>query len=466
MPTKEIRPVAEPSAEALTGPSPERRTSETSWQWESGEQPAFSPRRASVPVLALQRLNPGREHVVLGWFHRYPARFAADVLTSMLAQVVTEADRPVTSVLDPFCGTAAVVSVSRQLGLDGIGLELTTLGVTVGRLRLDPPRNPWDAAAFCERLARMRPAKKPRLNDELVSWLGEANARLLTAWKAGLEDLDDERLRRFVTVAVSQSLRPSSRWLAGSVKVTADPHREPTPLGYSLPRWARQLARDCDAEQDALAENGDLFGHHHADASVIRGDARTLPWAEASVDAIVTSPPYFVTYDYFDVQRLSYLAFGWPVQRDVQIGAHYGHRPFDGPVKMPAVFRSWYEGEFRGEGTVLGRALRAYVQGMRAHLAEAARVVAPGGLVAYSLANTVRAGRIFDLVAGFSQLLHEAGFTEVHAVPRQQSGRRILPPGRDTSNGRFSSNVRSAGVREHVVIGKRPWRNPIGGRFD
>lgn len=447
--------MAEPSAEAPSEP-PSARMSQTSWRWGTGEQPAFSPRQAPVPVLALERLKRAREHVVLGWFHRYPARFAADVVTGMLAEVVTQAQRPVTSVLDPFCGTGAVVSASRQLGLAAIGLELTTLGVTIGRLRLTPPRNPWDAAALCERISRTKPAKRHRLDGELTEWLGDANARLLTGWKPLLEDIDDDRLRRFVTVAISQSLRPSSRWLQGSVKVTADPDRRPIPLERSLPRWARQLARDCDAEQNALIEIGDLFGRQRRPATVVCSDARRLPLPDAAVDAIVTSPPYFVTYDYFDVQRLSYLAFGWPVQRQVQIGNKYGHQPCDGKFDLPPAFRPWYEGDFRAEGTVLGRALRAYVQGIRTHLAEAARVVAPGGLVAYSLANTIRAGRVFDLVAGFSQLLDEAGFTDIRAVPRAQSGRRILPAGRNTFNGRFSSNAHSAGVREYVVLGTRP----------
>jgi hypothetical protein len=115
----------------------------TSWYWGQGEQPNFSPRRAAVPVQALDRLRRAQKQVVLGWFHRYPARFAADVVTGMLGEVIVKTRRPVTSVLDPFCGTAAVTSASRQLGISAVGLELTTLGVNVGRLRLDPPANPW-----------------------------------------------------------------------------------------------------------------------------------------------------------------------------------------------------------------------------------------------------------------------------------------------------------------------------------
>ncbi|MFE0148533.1 hypothetical protein ACFWY5_15415 [Nonomuraea sp. NPDC059007] len=430
--------------------------SEISWRWGIGEQPAFSPRRASVPVLALERLKRAREHVVLGWFHRYPARFAADVVTGMLAQVVTESRRPVTSILDPFCGTAAVVAASRQLGLAAMGVELTTLGVTVGRLRLDPPVNPWEAAAFCERMARLEPAKNARVNDELARWLGDENARLLTAWRPVLETVDDRRLSRFVTVALSQSLRPSSQWLAGSVKVTADPLRTPIPLRHSLPRWARQLARDCSAEQDALADINDIFGQRRPPAAVTLGDARRLPLADAGADAIVTSPPYFVTYDYFDIQRLSYLAFGWPVQRRDQIGAKYGHDSFGGAVDLPAAFRTWYESDFGAERTTLGRALRTYVEDLRTHLKDAMRVVAPGGVVAYSVANSVRAGRVFDLAAGFEQLLLEAGFADVRSTAREQAGRRILPPGRDPASGRFSSDNHSAGIREYIVSGRRP----------
>ncbi len=427
------------------------------WQWERGEQPVFSPRRAAVPAPVHARLPGARPDVVLGWFHRYPARFAADVVVSMLAQAVAEADRPVEAVLDPFCGTGAVVSAGRQLGLAAAGLELTTLGATIGRLRLDPPPDLQTAVAHCEQLIRLPPAAVSAVGDELTGWLGEDNARLLTAWKPAVLAIEDERLRRFALVALSQSLRPSSRWLADSVKVTADPHRVPIPLAHSLRRWTRQIARDCEAELVAFeaARHPPAAGTRPS-AVVLHADARHLALPDASVDAIVTSPPYFVTYDYFDVQRLSYLAFDWPMRRDLQIGAKYRQPPAAGHICLPPAFRSWYEQDFRSERTVLGRALRAYVDGLRCHLSEAFRVVAPGGVVVYSVANTVRAGRVFDLAGGFRELLTEAGFTDVHAATRVQEGRRILPAGRNPRTGRFTGGVGNAGVREYVVLGRRP----------
>lgn len=149
---------------------------ETRWAWDRGEQPVFSPRRALIPTPVHARLANAPQDLVLGWFHRYPARFAADVVTTMLAEAITRARRPVRSILDPFCGTGTVISACHQLGLTARGVELTQLGVEISRLRLHPPANPWDAAAFCQRLAQSRPATHARLDEQLIQWIGQDNA--------------------------------------------------------------------------------------------------------------------------------------------------------------------------------------------------------------------------------------------------------------------------------------------------
>ena len=428
---------------------------ETRADWLCGEalQPAFSPRSAAIPGQLLGADE--RTQVTLGWLHRYPARFAVEVLTEMIATAVSRCDRRIGLLVDPFAGTAATVAACRQLGIPSAGVEFTHLGALIGTLRTVAPRDPWAAAHQCEAITRSHATSTRTIDDELAGWLGPANANLLARYLDAVDNLEGVRERRFATVALSQALRSASRWLRGSIKPQIDPDRAPVPLNLAFARWARQLARDLNAEQAASATVSDLLGVGLPRGTVIHGDARRLPFADASTDAIVTSPPYFTTYDYFDVQRLSYLAFGWPMPRGDQIGAKYGQARAATYPDLPQPFDVWFE-HFGGEATTDGRALRAYVEALRDHLREARRVSASGGVVCYSLANSVRSGRAFNLVAGFEAMLDEVGFVDISVEARTQEGRRILPAGRNSSTGRFSSSAAHAGVREYVVFGRRP----------
>ena len=156
------------------------------------------------------------------------------------------------------------------------------------------------------------------------------------------------------------------------------------------------------------------------------------------------------------IQRLSYLAFRWPWPADEQVGRRYHVSPDGVGFSPPSSIDEWYSRMYRGEQSVLGRALRAYLQDMRAHLAEAVRVLQPGAALAYAIGNSTRSGRKFDLAAVTAQMMEEAGCIDVTVEPRAQSpARRILPAGRDLRTGRFCSEP-TPGIEEHVVFATKP----------
>jgi hypothetical protein len=80
-------------------------------------------------------------------------------------------------------------------------------------------------------------------------------------------------------------------------------------------------------------------GARHA---VIQGDARFLPLADDSVDAIVTSPPYLGMIDYTRANRLSYMWFGWNFKRDMngEIGARFRRSHRNAEVEYLAVMQA------------------------------------------------------------------------------------------------------------------------------
>jgi hypothetical protein len=87
---------------------------------------------------------------------------------------------------------------------------------------------------------------------------------------------------------------------------------------------------------------------------------------------------------------------------------------------------------------------------MATHFTEVRRVVRPGGVVAYAVANSTRRGRPFDLVGGTAQLMLEAGFVNIEISARSIGDTRILPAARDTVTGRFAS-AGTTGVSESVI---------------
>jgi len=358
----------------------------------------------------------------------------------MLEGLTARLGRQPSRLLDPFAGTAASISAASQLGIPSVGIELSPLGLLIAQVRLGPPQDLDKTVDLAEEWARSTSPAKPTCDEELAGWIGRSNARALTGYLYRLAHVADPSKRRFLALAISGALRPSSVWLPGSIKPQIDPTRKPPRIGDQLIRVARSLRRDCLLEHPRLL----------ASAEIVLGDATQLRYRE-SFDAILTSPPYFVTYDYFDVQRLTYLAFGWPVRNHDQVGRSSGIEQDGHGFLPPTALNDWYFVKFNHEGTVLGRALRLYVQALERHLRVAYRALSPRSVAAYAVADSVRLGEQFPLVAAMAQLAKRVGFTTVEIEPRAITSRRILPPGRSRRTGRFTRGHTYA-IREAVIF--------------
>jgi SAM-dependent methyltransferase len=402
-----------------------------------GTRPAGKERRAFTPartpgrierggdaawaeILAQAITAPQRDHEERGivdslthGLHTYPARLhpaTARHLTDALLQARAAAaparaaatgpssglasDRA--SILDPFCGAGTVLVEARRAGARAVGVDANPLAVLVARAKT------WTApmgrraalrrvgrelapAAWNEGKAARRadyeptPLRAPAGLDpvarsqSLEGWFAPHVRRELEYLATRIDDVravdGDAELADILTAVLSSILYKVSRRASDT-----DPSRVERSVGRGAAAriFGQRIELLCNG-LDALARSSDA-----PMPAVRHGDARHLDRAgiePASVDFVITSPPYAGTYDYAEQHqlRLDFLAMPASRFREAEIGSRE---------------------QFAGDPEQRRRARRRYKRALGVTLAEIARVLAPGGLAAVILGDSVAGDRV------------------------------------------------------------------------
>ena len=231
-------------------------------------------------------------------FHTYPARMHP----TTAARLVEAFSKPRDNVLDPFGGSGTVIVEARLAGRRGIGVDVNPLAVRL-MARKATPAGPVErerlvrAATFAadhatDRRVQRRGASR-RYGEEDVA-LFEPHVLLeLDGLRGGIDQVreTDPKTARDLELVLSSLLVKLSR-KASDTSSEIRPRR--TAAGYPTKMFVRkteELARSFESIEPALSAA--------PSAMALEGDARKLAGiSDASVDAIVTSPPYPGVYDY------------------------------------------------------------------------------------------------------------------------------------------------------------------------
>jgi hypothetical protein len=366
--------------------------------------------------------------------HPFPARMAPELAIAQLDRLVSDA-----VVLDPMSGSGTVVRHAAERGLKSYGFDLDPLAVLISRV--STRRHSDDAIkAGAERaLCQVRSLK---ITPELP-WLdGDPEAQRFIDYWYGERQRDDLRKIAHVLSLAQEFEIPADvcdvlRIALSRIIVTKSqaaslaqdtshsrPHRVVTESTYDvlsgLENSIRQLRRRLEKLDPTVQ------------AVVERGDARKLVTTDdASVDLVLTSPPYLNALDYMRGHRMSLIWLGHRYAelsktRSTSIGAE---RAPDEALSEDFLHQvQSFMGELGDLPPRFRRMTDRYVGDLFAMTCEVFRVLRPGGQATFVMGDSCLRGVFISNSNGLAAAAELAGLKEVSRVTRELPAKhRYLP---------------------------------------
>ena len=390
--------------------------------------------------------------------HPFPARMAPSIALEALNLSLRR--RPLT-VLDPMVGSGTTVVAARSKGHAAIGFDTDPLAVllascwssdiekeaatTAGKSVLRNARRRYQDL-------RQRDSYPDGADEEtrkfLRYWFDVTNRTQLRALADAISKVSTEITRNICWCAFSRLIIAKSRGASRAMDLShSRPHRafERGPL--------RPFEGFLEAVQH-IANNAAFRApsNERLAATVSIADARKLPLDAASVDLVITSPPYLNAIDYLRCSKFSLVWMGHTVDelrklRAANIGTEVARGVGLLAPPIPEVLAALEPLDAlpeRWKG-VLGR----YVQDMDTVVAEMARVLKPGGEAVLVVGDSTVRGVFIRNSVALLTLAARHGMTTLSTTRRElPPSRRYLPPPSTKSAGdRFSGRM-----REEVVL--------------
>ena len=345
-------------------------------------------------------------------FHSYPARMHATTARRLLEALA----EPTSVVLDPFCGSGTVLVEARLRGLRAIGTDVNPLAIRLASLKTrgvpaSERQELVDAARWAQRMTterRTEHAKPTQRYEDVDVRLFEPHVLLeLDSIRWAIDRVEPPALRDDLELVFSSILTKVSR-RRGDSGTYLEPRRlAPGFCAKMLVARAEELAGQLQAYAAALPPGAPATDVHS-------DDARTLgTLGAATVDVVVTSPPYAATYDYVDHHdvRLRWLRLRTDRFAKLELGARRDYAR----LTQPAAEERWHD--------ELGRTLAAI-----------ARVLRPGGRAALVLGDSAVAGRSLRALPVVTEVAAAAGL-QLLAVASQERPHFHLPTRRAFAEG-------------------------------
>jgi hypothetical protein len=247
-----------------------------------------------VPLPNSSTFTPNMGLPVHRWF-RYSAGFSASWVESIIraapGRVVT---------LDPFAGSATTLLAAEAIGAESWGLEAHPFVYRVARAKLYYRTDPQMYLRKIEALLRAADAAKSEL---------EAYPSLIRKCYSDTALVKLDKLRRGFEQIRDDSPASELAWMTLIAILRKVSGAGTAQWQYVLPKKQKRTTANVTT---AFSEYSRIIYHDMLQsasvsgppANLLLGDARTCAGVPATVNLVITSPPYPNNYDYADATRL------------------------------------------------------------------------------------------------------------------------------------------------------------------
>ncbi|MET7761927.1 hypothetical protein ABZS71_07780 [Streptomyces sp. NPDC005393] len=377
--------------------------------------------------------------------HPFPARMAPELAAAKVSSLTSDA-----VVLDPMMGSGTFPIMAARSGHRAFGCDTDPLAIVIA----DTLASDYQLSDFLQQASVVH--EKAMAMQDVDVQVDPETSKFIDFWFDPTARARLSALASAIMQAPPQLMAPL--WCAYSRLIISKdvgasrardvshsrPHRVRDNASFDPVEKFIASAKAVAARVSNSRELNCRSGSPTPSPVILRADARNLPFEQASVDAVMTSPPYLIAIDYLRGHRMSLVWMGYSISylrslRSGNIGSEAGLMV---EVPLQEVVETSYSGSLPDRSVrIIGR----YVRDMDQVMEELARVVKPGGLVSFVMADARMNGVQVSIENILLRLGQRNGLVHRSRVSRSlPESRRYLPPPRDSKgalDGRMKEEV-------------------------
>lgn len=383
---------------------------------------------------------------------QYPAMMVPQMLGALL-DAILKANPGANAVLDPFIGSGTVLTEAMLRGLDFHGQDINPLAVLVSRTKCGT----LNTAALRPAIEQVSSSAARDLNTQceadfrnLGKWFRDAVAADLSRLRRAIRKQNDLHVRRFLWVALAETVRLSSNSRLSTVKLHIRDAEDRTSRTINVMTTFTRVAEANLKELETFA--GGLQakrlladGSYGGSVSASLGDtAKSVGKNGHLYDVLLTSPPYGDNATTVTYGQHAYLPLQWidPTDVDPAMDADYLRTTHEIDRRSLGGSRR-IDNEVVEELAARSRTLRATIASLpekpkdrRARVVSFVRdldstlnpilsALKPGALMVWIIGNRHVARRRIPTDSILAELLTKRGAVEVHRLERRIASKRM-----------------------------------------